>query len=71
MSDGDIKPPFPYEISYQHRLIDQSAVRMNEDGELLAVQRIDNFAEELWGGKNNVAFGRHPFGAFRLALTRL
>jgi hypothetical protein len=65
--DRDIKSAPPYEKSHEHRLIYYPSPRMNKDWQFPAVKRIDNFAEQLRGGQNDVAFGRNPFGAFRFA----
>ena len=66
--DRDIKSARPYEISHEHRLIYYPTTRrMNKDWQFPAAERIDNFAEQLCAGQNDVAFGRNPFGAFRFA----
>jgi len=65
--DRDIKSAIPYEISHEHRLIYYPSRRMNKDWQFPASKRIDNFAELLCAGQNDVAFGRNPFGAFRFA----
>jgi hypothetical protein len=65
--DRDIKSAIPYEISHEHRLIYYPSPRMNKDWQFSTAKRIDNFAEQLCGGQNDVAFGRNPFGAFRFA----
>jgi len=66
--DRNIKSAIPYEKSHECRLIYYTATRrMNKDWQFPAAKRIDNFAEQLCGGQNDVAFGRNPFGAFRFA----
>jgi len=66
--DRNIKSAIPYEKSHEYRLIYYPATRrMNKDWQFPAAKRIDNFAEQLCGGQNDVAFGRNPFGAFRFA----
>ena len=65
--DRNIKSARPYEKSHEHRLISQPSPRVNKDWQFPAAKRIDNFAELLCGGQNDVAFGRNPFGAFRFA----
>jgi hypothetical protein len=65
--DRYIKSARPYEKSHEHRLIYDPSPRMNKDWQFPAIKRIDNFAEQLCGGQNDVAFGRNPFGASRFA----
>jgi hypothetical protein len=66
--DRNIKSARPYEKSHEPCHIYQStARRMNKDWQFPAVKRIDDFAELLRSGQNDVAFGRNPFGAFRFA----